>query len=103
MLPSGLLYDRGLLYSYLSWLTAILARVELPAFRALSLLSAVSALALGYALVRRLVSPAAGAVAAVLVAASLPFWAVATTGRFYAPFLLTCVGVLALATFPSGW
>ena len=97
LLPSGLLYDRGLLYSYLSWLAAILARVELPAFRALSLLSAVSALALGYALVRRLVSPAAGAVAAVLVAASLPFWAVATTGRFYAPFLLTCVGVLALA------
>jgi Dolichyl-phosphate-mannose-protein mannosyltransferase len=96
LLPSGLLYDRGLLYSYLSWLAATLTGVELPAFRALSLVSAASALALGYVLVRRLVSRPAGTVAALLVAASLPFWAAATTGRFYAPFLLTCVGVLVL-------
>jgi hypothetical protein len=96
LLPSGLLYDRGLLYSYLSWLAGLLSGAELPAFRALSLVSGASALALGYALVRRLVSTAAAIVAALLVAASLPFWAAATTGRFYAPFFLTCVGVLVL-------
>ena len=94
LLPSGLLYDRGLLYSYLAWLAAVVTGVELPAFRAPSLVSAAGTLVLGYASIRRLVSPAAGLVAATLVAASLPFWAVATTGRFYAPFLLTCVGVL---------
>ncbi|MDH4063777.1 MAG: hypothetical protein OEW19_05205, partial [Acidobacteriota bacterium] len=33
LLPSGLLYDRGLLYSYVSWLAAGPTGLELPAFR----------------------------------------------------------------------
>ena len=95
LLPSGLLYDRGLLYSYAAWLAATVTGLELPAFRGLSLLCGAGVLGLGYALVGGAVSPAAGAAAAVFVAGSLPFWAAATTGRFYAPFLLTCVAVLA--------
>jgi hypothetical protein len=35
-------------------------------------------------------------VAALLVSVSLPFWAAATTGRFYAPFLLASVLVVAV-------
>jgi len=96
LLPSGLLYDRGLVYSYLSWLSAALAGVELPAFRALSLSSGAGVLVLGYALVRTGASTTAGVAAALLVATSVPFWAVVTTGRFYAPFLLTCVAVLVV-------
>ncbi|HVG86872.1 MAG TPA: glycosyltransferase family 39 protein, partial [Vicinamibacterales bacterium] len=94
LLPSGLLYDRGLLYSYVSWLARAATGLELPAFRGVSLLCSASVLSLFYALVRRVASPAAGVVAAMLVGMSLPFWAVATTGRFYAPFLLTCLGIL---------
>lgn len=96
LLPSGLLYDRGLLYSYASWLAAGLTGLDLPAFRTLSLLAAAATPALGYSLIRRIASPAAGAAAAGLVATAVPFWAVATTGRFYAPFLLTCVAVVLL-------
>lgn len=94
LLPSGLLYDRGLLYSYLSWAAGVATGAELPAFRALSLACGVATLGLGYALVGRVASVAAAVAACALVAASLPFWAAITTGRFYGPFLLTCVGVL---------
>jgi hypothetical protein len=98
LLPSGLLYDRGLAYSYLSWLAATLSGVELPAFRALSLLSGAAVLVVGYMLIRTSVSAAAGVAAALLVAMSVPFWAAITTGRFYAPFLLTCVAILAVVS-----
>ncbi|MGE0461557.1 MAG: hypothetical protein AB7Q16_09330 [Vicinamibacterales bacterium] len=98
LLPSGLLYDRGLAYSYLSWLAATLSGVELPAFRALSLLSGAAVLVVGYTLIRTSVSAAAGVASALLVAASVPFWAAITTGRFYAPFLLTCVAILAVVS-----
>lgn len=96
LLPSGLLYDRGLLYSYVSWLAASLTGDELRAFRVVSLLSSAGVLVLGYSLIRGVASPAAGVVAAILVAASVPFWAAATTGRFYAPFLISGVAVLVL-------
>ena len=33
LLPSRLLYDRGLAYSYASWMAGALSRTELPAFR----------------------------------------------------------------------
>lgn len=94
LLPSGFLYDRGLLYSYTSWLASALTGLELPAFRALSLLSAVGALVIGHRLATRYVSAAAATTAALLVATSVPFWAAATSGRFYAPFLLTWVALI---------
>jgi hypothetical protein len=93
LLPSGLLYDRGLLYSYAAALAGS-ADTLLPA-RLVSLAAAVAALGVLYAEIRRVRSPAAAALAVLLAAASLPFWVSATTARFYAPFLLCYLGVLA--------
>ena len=101
LLPSGLLYDRGLLYSYTAWLTGALTGEDLAAFRAVALACAAATLGVGFALVRRLASPAAGAVAALFVATCVPFWAVATTARFYAPFLLTSVALLLILSHLS--
>ena len=87
LLPSGLLYDRGLAYSYAGWLAGLVSSSELPAYRALSLISAVASVLLVFAIVRRVATDRAALLAAILVSASMPFWATATTGRFYAPFL----------------
>jgi hypothetical protein len=106
ILPSGLLYDRGVAYSYASRLARAVSGSQLPAYRAVSLLSAVAALAIVLALVRRLSSNTAALLAALLVATSMPFWAAATTGRFYAPFFLSYVSALlalcTLGTNPFG-
>jgi hypothetical protein len=92
LLPSGLLYDRGLAYSYASALIG----GSLPADRTISLACSAIAVLLTFALVRHLAGAAAAALASLLVVMSLPFWATATSGRFYAPFL-----VLYLATLLS--
>jgi len=90
LLPSGLLYDRGLAYSYAS------AVVD---GRVVSLTCAALIVALTFVVVRRHVGPAAGSLAAILVTTSISFWATATTARFYAPFLLAML--VALATLGS--
>ena len=101
ILPSKLLYDRGLAYSYASWVAGAVSNSELPAYRALSLLSALASVLLMLMMVRRLATHRAALLAAALVAMSLPFWATATTGRFYAPFLALYLSVLlALSTTP---
>jgi len=101
ILPSQLLYDRGLAYSYASWVAGAVSNSELPAYRALSLLSALASVLLVLTMVRRLATHRAALLAAALVAISLPFWATATTGRFYAPFLALYLSVLlALSTSP---
>jgi len=91
LLPSGLLYDRGLAFSYASWAAAQFSGTELPAYRALALLCAVVSVWSVFLVVSRVASSAASGMAAILavflVAASVPFWAAATTGRFYAPLL----------------
>ena len=90
-LPSGLLYDRGLAYSYAS---------ALVNGRLVSLISAALVVLLTFILVRRYVNPTAGLLAAVLVASSVPFWATATTARFYAPFLATFLAALVVIDRP---
>ncbi|MDP2391390.1 MAG: glycosyltransferase family 39 protein, partial [Acidobacteriota bacterium] len=95
-LPSALLYDRGLAYSYASWMAGWLTGSELPAYRALSLLGALVSVLLVFAIVRRHATDRAAVLAAILVSVSLPFWATATTGRFYAPFLASYLLVLWL-------
>ncbi len=87
LLPSGLLYDRGLAYSYASWIAGGISGTELPGYRALSLICALASVLLTFAIVRRLATERAALLAATLVSVSLPFWATATAGRFYAPFL----------------
>ena len=98
ILPSGLLYDRGVAYSYACWLARAASGAELPAYRAISLLSAVVSLAIIFALVRRLSSTPAALLASLLVATSIPFWAAATTARFYAPFFALYLAVLFCLT-----
>lgn len=88
LLPSGLLYDRGLAYSYASWAVSLPGVGALPAGRLVSLTCAVLALAVAYRELRRMTSATTAAVAVAMAAASLPFWVSATTARFYGPFLL---------------
>jgi hypothetical protein len=94
LLPSGLLYDRGIAYSYAA--TVVNGRVVSLASAALSVL-------LVFVLVRRVTNATSALVAAVLVASSVPFWATATTARFYAPFLLVSLGFLICLTHRSYW
>ena len=96
LLPSGLLYDRGLAYSYGSWLAGLAAGQSLPVFRATSLACGVLSLWVLFRELRRMTSVAGAALAVVAAAASLPFWVSATTARFYAPFLLCYLATLAL-------
>jgi len=101
LLPSGLLYDRGLAYSYAGWLAAVTG-AELPAFRALSLLCAIVSVFLTYRIVSRHTTERAAWLAVLFVSLSLPFWATATTGRFYSPFMASYLGVLFLLS-GQGW
>jgi len=101
LLPSSLLYDRGLAYSYASWMAGAVSGSELLAFRALSLLSSLASLFLTFTIVRRLATERAALLASVLVSVSMPFWATATTGRFYAPFLACYLAMLWVLCPPS--
>ena len=85
LLPSGLLYDRGIAYSYAS---AIIDG------RVVSLVCGALIVFLTFFLVRRHTNATAGSLAAALVSTSVPFWATATTARFYAPFLMLFVAAL---------
>jgi hypothetical protein len=91
-LPSGLLYDRGILYSYAS---AVFNG------RAVSLAAAALSVFLTFVLVRRVAGGQASLLAAVLVATSVPFWATATSARFYAPFLALTLGTLVTLSNPA--
>ena len=103
VLPSGLLYDRGIAYSYAAWLAGAVAGSELPAFRAVSLLSAALSVLLTFFLVRRIANDATAVVASLFIALSVPFWATATSARFYAPFLGAYLLTLYFLTHRHWW
>ena len=103
VLPSGLLYDRGIAYSYAAWLAGALTGSELPAFRAVSLVSAALSVLLTFFLVRRIANDATAVIAASFIALSVPFWATATSARFYAPFLGTYLLTLYFLTHRHWW
>ncbi len=88
LLPSRLLYDRGVAYSYAAWLGGAIVTPSLPTYRTVGYLAAVAALVALFSLVRTVASSNAAWLAVALTSVSLPFVAVATTARFYAPFLL---------------
>jgi hypothetical protein len=94
LLPSGLLYDRGLAYSYAA---------ALINGRIVSLICAALSVLLAFVLVRRVANGASAIAASALLAASVPFWATATTARFYAPFLLIYLAFLICLTHRSYW
>ncbi|MEJ7666421.1 MAG: glycosyltransferase family 39 protein [Hymenobacter sp.] len=66
----------------------------LPAYRAISAICAALNVVLVFALIRRLSGQGPALIAPLLVATSVPFWATATTGRFYAPFFLLYLATL---------
>ena len=104
LLPSGLLYDRGLLYSYAAWAASLAGLDVLPAARLVSAGAGLGVLALVAIELRRVSRPAFSALATLLVAASLPFWVSATTARFYTPFLLAyLVALVLLARHTLAW
>ncbi len=96
LLPSGLLYDRGLAYSYAASLTRALFGDGLAPARVLSFVCATLALIALWRTVDRVAAVGAAWTAVLLVAASIPFWTVATTARFYAPFLASYLATLAV-------
>jgi hypothetical protein len=93
-LPSGLLYDRGIAYSYASWAGGVVGGQRLPTYRAVAALSAALAVVALAAWVQNVAGPLAAVYVAVFTVLSLPFWATATSARFYAPFLLLYAFVL---------
>ena len=103
VLPSGLLYDRGIAYSYAAWLAGAVTGSELPAFRAVALFSAAVGVLLTFFLVRRIANDTTAVVASLLIALSVPFWATATTARFYAPFLGAYLLTLYFLTHRHWW
>lgn len=94
LLSSGLLYDRGLAYSYASALAGFVSGSELPAYRAISVGCAALIVWLTFLLIRRLAGERPAILASLLVVTSVPFWATATSGRFYAPFFLLYLATL---------
>jgi hypothetical protein len=95
VLPSGLLYDRGLAYSYASWFASLLPGDDLVAARVLSLISVALTLILIFIFLnRQFASERFALLATIAAASSISFWAAATTARFYGPFLLTYVAAL---------
>ena len=103
LLPSGLLYDRGIAYSYAAWLAGAATGSDLPAFRAVSLMSAALSVLLTYLLIRRVADDGTAVAAALMIAVSVPFWATATSARFYAPFLGAYLLCLYLLTHRHWW
>ena len=103
VLPSGLLYDRGIAYSYAAWSAGAVTGSELPAFRAVSLVSAAFSVLLTFFLVRRIANDATAVIASSFIALSVPFWATATSARFYAPFLGTYLLTLYFLTHRHWW
>jgi hypothetical protein len=103
VLPSGLLYDRGIAYSYGAWLGGAINGSELPAFRAVSLIAAACSVFLTFLLVRRIANEMAAIVASLFIALSIPFWATATSARFYAPFLATYLLTVMCFTHRHWW
>lgn len=96
LLPSGLLYDRGLLYSFAAWAASLTGLDILPAARLVSAGAGLGVLTLIAIELRRTVAPAFATLATVLVALSMPFWVSATTARFYTPFMLAYLVALVL-------
>jgi len=96
LLPSGLLYDRGLLYSFAAWVASLAGLDILPAARLVSAGAGLGVLVLIAIELRRVTTPAFAALATVTVALSMPFWVSATTARFYTPFLLAYLIALVL-------
>jgi len=87
VLPSGMLYLRGLPYSYAAWLGGALFGHELVVYRGVSLVFALLAVVLIFFVTRAVATRSAGIIAAVVFAASPLLLSAAVFARFYAAFV----------------
>ena len=100
VLPSGVLYLRGLPYSYAAWLGGALFGHELVVYRATSLAFALLAVVLIFLVTRSVSTTAAGVVAALLFAGSPFLPSAAVFARFYAAFVAAALFAVWLLVRP---
>ena len=96
LLPSGVLYNRGLPYSYLAWAAAELGGGTLLSFRVASLLCAAAALITVVTVGRRLGNTLVGASAGLLLASFPAFVAAAVFARAYAALVFCALLFVAV-------
>jgi hypothetical protein len=105
ILPSGMLYLRGVPYSYAAWLAGTLFGHSLEVYRVVSVLFAALAVVLMYLLVRQVAPRPAAIVAALLLATFPPLIVASVTARFYTAFVaasLCAAWMLSRVRFEAG-
>jgi hypothetical protein len=94
VLPSGMVYGRGLLYTYTAWLSGSLFGQSIESYRYPALLAGIVGLVLSFLVARRAGTPGSGLLAALLVGLSPLHAAVDTWARFYSMFLAVMLGAM---------
>ena len=87
VLPSGILYLRGVLYTYAAWLAGGVLGYSLPVYRAVSLLFAILAVLLMFCVARQVGTTTTAVWAALLLASFQSHIAAAAFARFYSAFV----------------
>ncbi len=96
LLPSGVFYERGLLYSYLAWGGGRLLGDSLAAYRTVSLCLALAVVILGWWVAKILWGHAGAGIVTAVLATWPTLVAHASWARFYAGFLTTLLLVLLI-------
>jgi hypothetical protein len=87
VLPSGILYLRGVLYTYSAWLAGHVLGYSLPVYRTVSLLFAILAVLLIFCVARQIGTTTTAVWAALLLASCQSHIAAASFARFYSAFV----------------
>ena len=96
VLPSGIVYLRGVLYTYSAWLGGRVLGQSLPAYRAVSLLFAILAVLLMFCVARQVSTATTAVWAALFLATYQSHIAAAVFARFYSAFVAGALCVIWL-------
>jgi hypothetical protein len=96
LLPSGVLYNRGLPYLYLSWIAGVVGGQTLASYRFVSFVCALAGVLLAVRLGTRLGGVSLGVVAAILLASFPAYVAAAVFARPYSALVLAALAFVAL-------
>jgi hypothetical protein len=96
VLPSGILYLRGVLYTYSAWLAGRVLGHSLPVYRAVSLLFAILAVLLMFCVARQVGTTSTAVWAALLLASCQSLIAAAAFARFYSAFVAASLSAIWL-------
>jgi hypothetical protein len=96
VLPSGILYLRGVPYTYSAWLGGRMLGQNLVAYRAVSLVYAIVAVLLIFCVARQVSTTTTAVWAALLLASFQPHMAAAVFARFYSAFVAASLCVIWL-------